>query len=230
MPQIKLVIESRLQAQVEEIRQSLQETELEAVRRHNATNELLSQLATANSCNGSVISKMVYKPSAVAELGSYASTCSCLKIKSYTSRSLYLGPVCVENSIMTDLPHERECPLFVANGKPSRRRTLSCTAIMKLLNSAIRLSFYTNTGAGGFAIGSSVTYFAVVDQETAPAFQVVWLLWECASHKSPRAYREFCLRAVLRKLQKTFSSGRASPTEVNIYGESLLHIVAHAVS
>ncbi|KAH7179844.1 uncharacterized protein B0J16DRAFT_309116 [Fusarium flagelliforme] len=46
IPQINLVIETRLQAQTENIRQALQEAEVAAIRRHCATTELLSQLTT----------------------------------------------------------------------------------------------------------------------------------------------------------------------------------------
>ncbi|CZS73453.1 unnamed protein product [Fusarium graminearum] len=49
IPQINLVLESQLQAQIKEIRQSFQEKESAAIRRHNTTNEMLSRLSTPYS-------------------------------------------------------------------------------------------------------------------------------------------------------------------------------------
>jgi hypothetical protein len=230
IPQINLVIGSRLQAQTEYIRHALQEAEAAAIRRHNATNELLSQLTTPNDGHVSVVDRLASKPSAMAELGSYISTCSCLARKSSISKTFHFGSFLFRDNIVTSKPHMEGCPLYVANLKSSRRRTLSFTGIMKSLNSAIQLTFCTKTGAGGFAINPSLMYFGVVDIHTAPAFQVLNLLEKCPAHVLQKGDHELCLKVVLRKLQEVFSTGRARPTDIDQNGQSLLHIMSQAVS
>lgn len=230
IPQINLVIESRLQAQTENIRQALQEAEVAAIRRHNATNKLLSQLTTPNDDRVSVVARLASRPSAIAELGSYISTCSCLARKSSTSQTYHFGSFLFTDNIVTKKSHIEGCPLYVANLKSSRRRNLSFTGIIKSLNSAIQLTFYTKTGAGGFAINPSLIYFGVVDMHTAPAFQILNLLGNCPVYELQNTDQEPCLKALLRKLQEAFGSGRARPTDVDQHGQSLLHILSHKVS
>lgn len=229
-PQINLVIESRLQAQVENIRQSLKETELAAIRRHNATNELLSRLTTPNGGYTSVVAKLASKPSVVAELGSYFSTCSCLVRKSTTSKNLHFGSFYLRDNIVTSKPHEEECPVYVANLKSSRRRTLSLTGIIKSVNSAIIVTFCAKTGAGGLSVSPSLTYFGVVNGNKAPAFRVLNSLLGVASYDTPKAHTLLYFKPVLRKLQEVFSLGRARPTDVDQHGWSLLHLMALQVS
>ncbi|CAG7564403.1 unnamed protein product [Fusarium equiseti] len=226
VPQINLIIESRLQAQMENIRQALQEVEVAAIWRHNATNELLSQLTTPNDGRVSVVAKLASKPSAIAELGSYISTCSCLVRKSSTSKHFRFGSFLFRDNIVTSKPHMEGCPLYVANLKSSRRRTLSFTGIIKSLNSAIQLTFCSKTGAGGFAINPSLMYFGVVDIHTAPAFQVLILLGKRSFFALQKRDQELCFKVVLRKLQEVFSSGRARPTDIDQHGQSLLHIMS----
>ncbi|KAI1050890.1 hypothetical protein LB507_009385 [Fusarium sp. FIESC RH6] len=226
IPQINLVIESRLQAQTENIRQALQEAEVAAIRRHNATNELLSQLTTPSDGRVSVVAKLASKPSAIAELDSYISTCSCVARKSSTAQTYHLGSFLFADNTVTIKSHKEGCPLYVAKLKSSRRRNLSFTGIIKSLNCAIQLTFRTKTGAGGFAINPSLMYFGVVDRYTAPAFQVLNQLRQGRVHEPQRTDLNICLKAVLRKLQEVFGSGRARPTDVDQYGKSLLHVLS----
>ncbi|RBR27088.1 uncharacterized protein FIESC28_00160 [Fusarium coffeatum] len=230
IPQINLVIESQLQVHMENIRQSLKDTGLTATRRHNATNEILSQLTTLNSGRVDVVAKLASKPSAIAELGSYISTCSCLVRKSSTAQTYHLGSFLFTDNIVTKESHIEGCPFYVADFKSSRRRTLSIAGIIKSLNCAIQLTFCTKTGAGGFAINPSLMHFGVVDKHTAPAFQVLDLLSQCPVYKPQEAEHCLCLEAVLRKLQEVFASGRARPTDIDQDGESLLHMLSYATN
>lgn len=230
IPQINLVIESRLQAHIEDIRESLQETELAAIRRHNATNKLLSQLATSSDGRVSVVAKLASKPSAIAELGSYISTCTCLARKSNTSKNLHFGSLHLKHNVVPNKAHGKECPLYVANLEPLRKRTITFTGIIKTMNIAIQLSFCAKTGAGGLAINPSLMYFGVVDGFTAPGFQVIRLLHNSLPYKCSETYYESCLKAVIRKLQELFGSGRARPTDIDQNGDSLLQMISDRVS
>jgi hypothetical protein len=136
----------------------------------------------------------------------------------------------MRDDVVTESPHQENCAFFVANLKSSQKRTLSFTGIAKLLNSAIQLSLCTTTGAGGFSISPSLRYFHIVDEKTAPAFQVLDLVWSYGGYKLSKTEQEFCLKAVLQKLQEIFRSGRANPTDVNQGGYSMLHSLARAVS
>lgn len=231
IPQINLVIESRLQAQTDEIRQVIQESEVAALRRHKAINELLSQLTTPNDGRVSVIAKLASRPSAIAELGSYMSTCSCLTRKSNTSKTFHLGSFRFRDNIVANKPHMEGCPLYVANLKSSQSRTLGFTGIIKSMNTAIQLTFCTKTGAGGLAINPSLMYFGVVDVSTAPAFRVLHLLPAERSVYNPQARdHRVCLKAVLRKLQEIYGSGRGRPTDIDEHGNSVLHMLSDVVS
>ncbi|CAG2012688.1 unnamed protein product [Fusarium graminearum] len=230
IPQINLVLESQLQAQIKEIRQSFQEKESAAIRRHNTTNEMLSRLSTPYSNHTHTVGKLVSRPGALAELASSTSACSCQAegssiVKQFRFCSLYL-----RDDVLADVFHQEECPFYVANMSCPKRRILRLTGIIKLLSSAFQLSLCTTTGAGGFSISPSLTCFEVVDDTKAPAFQVFISLWRCKGFNYSKTYQDLCLKAVLHKLQDLFRSRRAKPTDVNEDGMSYLHMLARAMN
>ncbi|KAF5232645.1 hypothetical protein FAUST_8677 [Fusarium austroamericanum] len=170
IPQINLVIESQLQGQMQEIRQSFQEKESAAIRRHETTNEMLSRLSTPYSNYNDMVQRLASKPSALAELASLTTACSC-------------------------------------QGKGSSIAKTSCFGSLRLRDDVV-----------------------VVDEETAPAFQIFGSLWRCQGFNYSRTYQDLCFKAVIQKLQDLFRSGRANPTDVNKDGMSLLHMLARAMN
>ncbi|KAL4728317.1 hypothetical protein ACLX1H_005060 [Fusarium chlamydosporum] len=139
IPQLELIIQSQLRAQMEEIRKSLQEVESTAVQRHNKPSTILSQLVTPDDNQATVVRKLASKPSTLAELTSTTLTCFCHARRSNTSRTFRFGSLYLRENVVTDMPHQVNCDFYVANVTPSRRRTILFTGIVRLLKSAIQL-------------------------------------------------------------------------------------------
>ncbi|PTD09906.1 hypothetical protein HYE67_006727 [Fusarium culmorum] len=230
IPHINLAIESQLRAQTEQMRQLFQKTEPADILRHSTTNTNLSRLAMPYGSHNHTVGNSASRRNIFADLTSLVPTCCCQLKKSTIVKSFNFGAVSLRDDMSTDLPHQKGCPFYVDNLAYSNRRITRLTAVVKSLNSAFQLSLCTTAGTGGFSISPSLTYFAVVDEKTAPAFRVFYSLWDCEEFNSSKKYQELCLEAVLRKLQVLFRSGRAKPTDVNEDGLSLLHMFSRAVS
>lgn len=98
-----------------------------------------------------------------------------------------------------------------------------------LLNRAIAVAFSMSSGAGGFSIGPSFTYYATVDEESAPAFRLLGIL-----ERSFIYYRWYgdlngIIELVSRKILSLFHERQASPTDMNSHNQSLLHLAGKAV-
>lgn len=232
IPQLELIIQSQLRAQTEEIRKSLQEVESTAVQRHNTTSTILSQLVTPDDNQATVVRKLASKPSTLAELTSTLFTCFCHARRSNTSKTFRFSSLYLRENVVTDMPHKVGCDFYVANVTPSRTQTVSFTGIVRLLKSAIQLSICTTTGAGGYSISPNLTYFQVVDDSTAPAFQVLSSLrpFQFFTFVPSKKQLDVYFEAMLEKLQELFGSGKAKPTDVSEHGSSLLHELAMNVS
>ncbi|KAF4962052.1 hypothetical protein FSARC_9842 [Fusarium sarcochroum] len=227
VPQVNLAIQTQLQAQMEEIRLSFQEAESAALRRNVEINELLSQLHLQDRKQIPAIYKLASQPSALASLAASTSACYCRAKRLRTRKTLNLGFLHLTDEMMSEIPHFKDCNYYTAYGKYSRTRTVRFTGLTKLINRAIDLTFCTTTGAGGFSISPSFTYFPMVDEERAPVFRVLSLLfqtgWELLDFDDSDSHSNKYFQAALHKLQDIFRSGKAGPTDMTSGGDSILH-------
>ena len=93
------------------------------------------------------------------------------------------------------------------------------------------MAFYLNTGAGGFGISSDLTYYATVDDKTAPVFQTMEILKKslCFS-ESPDWTNWVNLAEVgFKKIERLYAERKASPTDVNKDNQSVLHLASQYV-
>jgi hypothetical protein len=103
-----------------------------------------------------------------------------------------------------------------------------------LLSTAILATISINTGASGFSINPQLSFRAVVPSNS-PAFALFSLEYYGKS-PSYRSVGDQCLEfatddelleSIMPKLLRLFAERRASPTDVNEFGQSLLHVKPH---
>lgn len=132
--------------------------------------------------------------------------------------------------------HYEGCKYFRSNGdERSRVRGLRLTSFVK---TAIIVTFYTRTGAGGHSLGANLEYYATVDRETSPAFCVLSVLSKCAAmlpkrdiwQPHHRTQWESLIQAAIQKLEGLFRLGKAGAKDVDSFNRSLLHAAAELVS
>ncbi|UKZ68985.1 uncharacterized protein TrAtP1_010005 [Trichoderma atroviride] len=132
--------------------------------------------------------------------------------------------------------HYEGCKYFRSNGdERSRVRGLRLTGLVK---TAIIVTFYTRTGAGGHSLASNLEYYATVDRETSPAFRALSVLRKCKTMLPSRdillpdqqaQWERFTLAAI-RKLESLFRLGKAGAKDVDSFNRSLLHAAAELVN
>ena len=127
--------------------------------------------------------------------------------------------------------HHHSCPLFPksANTTEARVRLSSCG---RFLARAIEASISIKRGAGGSSI-SPVLQCAYVVHDKA-AFQLIDLDWPeshrdrmmytCDVDLSHLSHLEASLDRRIAKLQRLFKAGKASPYDVDLEGNTLLHV------
>ncbi|EXA33994.1 hypothetical protein FOVG_14858 [Fusarium oxysporum f. sp. pisi HDV247] len=152
------------------------------------------------------------------------SVCSCQSRCVRQSKRFALGPVHFAEEMLLNLCHEKDCVFSIMSSSYEKTRSIRFTGLASLLKKGIEVSFSTRARAGRFSIIPSFTYFSVVDQKVAPAFLVIFLLYDAGKLKNMNETRsEIILSAAQRKLQELFCSGRASPNDVTQDSSTLLH-------
>ncbi|KAF5977700.1 hypothetical protein FBULB1_6414 [Fusarium bulbicola] len=224
-PQINLMIKAHLDTQMDEIRASFQRAESAALQRHVQTAELLSHLRVDGQNPAQAVCRLTSKPSALYELASSACALPCRKRRLRTQRTFRMGSLSFKDEAVSHQNHLKDCDFYVEADDYWRERTLRFTGLTGLIGRAVELTLRTTTGAGGFSISPSVSYFAMVDEGNSPAFRVINLLVESrlGARWAMESYPGPLFESITRKLRSIFRSGRARPTDVNSRGYSLLH-------
>jgi hypothetical protein len=230
--QIDLMIKSHFKTQMDEIRASFQQVESAALQRHVQTAELLSRLSIDDQNPAQALYRLASRPSALYELASTASTCSCRAKRLRTQRTSRMGSLSFKDEIVSHKSHFRDCDFYVEANDYWRERTLRFTGLTGLIGRAVELTLRTTIGAGGFSISPSINYFAMVDEGNSPAFRVISLLVESrlGARWAMESYPGLLFESITRKLRSIFRSGRARPTDINSKGHSLLHHLTLTVS
>lgn len=136
--------------------------------------------------------------------------------------------------------HEPGCPAaYIRGADRSQKFVLRYTGFQTLLESVVQISFAMRSGAGAWSLSPNFTYYATVDERSAPAFQMVNMLqrsaWSTLSGNNRATIEELSLWArfvdvVLIDVLNLFRTGKASPLAVDSTNQSLLHHVASMVS
>jgi hypothetical protein len=158
------------------------------------------------------------------------SICSCQRRRVRQRKRFALGPVHFAEEMLSSICHEKGCVFFNLPSDYEKTRTIRFTGLASLLKKGIELSFSTRFRAGESIISPSFTYFPVVDEEVAPAFLVISVLYREGWLKNIDETRSrIILSAAQQKLQELFCTGRASPNDVTEDGDTLLHALAKSV-
>lgn len=114
----------------------------------------------------------------------------------------------------------------------SRHRSIGLKYLgaANLLSRAVNIAFSMSSGAGGFSIAPSFTYYATVDERTAPAFRLLDLLRRhLVSLETKEAHFQGIAQAVFGKIFMLYRERRASYTDVNFNNRTILHVVGDLV-
>ena len=129
--------------------------------------------------------------------------------------------------------HDENC--FIAPFAPAQHSLRVRSRVSaNWLRRIVQFTFSMTTGAGGFAISPSIATFQVVDRETSPAFRimdgVIRDVHDIDAYKHPMFGKvvfndlRVHIQSIKQILCEYFSSGVASPCEVDSNGENLLHV------
>lgn len=103
-----------------------------------------------------------------------------------------------------------------------------------VVNAALQLCFSATRGAGGFSISPWIAFHAVVDEKISPAFRLASLFDHIERHnckdREDMTARKMVSEAVLMQFLKLYMTGRESPSDVNIRGENVMHLLATDVA
>ena len=153
------------------------------------------------------------------------SCCSCVNLTRRRTTTYSIGRVDFFKTSVESSNHSVTCPLYI--------RTQATTILGfkmvyygRLLANTVRATISITTGAGGYSINPCLRFHAMVPN-SSPAF---WLLdWNILSNRltpppQPKEVSDY-FDFALRQLYDLFRDGRASPTDTNERGQTLLHVV-----
>ena len=107
--------------------------------------------------------------------------CLCSHRQRLQRNNVIFGSLVISHERVTE-EHLPGCPASQILGcrDQSEKIGLTFTGLRRLLNSAIKLSFAIPSGAGGWSLSPSFTYFPTVNAKNRPSFQSnvpAWLRW-----------------------------------------------------
>ncbi|KAI1748981.1 hypothetical protein F4782DRAFT_338738 [Xylaria castorea] len=126
--------------------------------------------------------------------------------------------------------HLPSCPLSRIDGeKRTTTVAIEYSGLKRLLQTSFVLSFADTHGAGGRSISPSFAYYPTVDEKTAPAFRIMrsamYMLVYMVRNGSENEIGDFAkvLQHCFDNVLILYSRGKASPMDLNSYGESIIH-------
>jgi hypothetical protein len=147
--------------------------------------------------------------------------CSCKIGKSHQSRTWSTEVLDLTRATSVSHIHKMGCPLS------TQRRSATVLAAKysyrsRFVTRLLSFSVSITSGAGGLSISPSLTFRATVS-DSSPAFSLFTDDSIVAfKGKSAESYCEW----VTRELYRLFREHKAYPTDVNVWGDNLLHVSA----
>ncbi|KAH6950862.1 hypothetical protein DER45DRAFT_579025 [Fusarium avenaceum] len=152
--------------------------------------------------------------------------CLCRKACSRRSRQQW-GPFIIENEMTFIDYHSPGCPLSTQQPlKQQTKRTLKFPIPFAndRWRTASQFSLFFTVGTGGMGFGQSLTWFETVDNDQSPSFQIVKkAMTYCLRFEGEES--ELLLISCYRRLRWCFANRRASITDVDQYGQSIVDII-----
>ena len=161
--------------------------------------------------------------------------CLCSHRQRLQCNNVIFGSLVISHERVTE-EHLPGCPAtqILTSRDQSEKIGLTFTRLRRLLNSAIQVSFALPSGAGGWSLSPSFTYYPTVNAKTDPAFRVMSLLRRAGCLPENPMTQEWwdktfvpsAVSVVLRLLRGNKTSARA----VDAKNKSLMHHLAKCVS
>ncbi|KAI0971850.1 hypothetical protein F4678DRAFT_78532 [Xylaria arbuscula] len=158
--------------------------------------------------------------------------CLCRPLRKAAHYQQNWGQLAFLHRVSSTRRHLPDCPLSQIDTETrSSKFTVEYFGLTKLFQTAFALSFTSTRGAGGRSISPGFTYYPTVDYDVAPAFRVMFLagrfIW----------FNENWNETAIRTLQccydaifELYRRKKASPKDITLYGESLMHKMQHKLS
>lgn len=160
--------------------------------------------------------------------------CTCPRLQSaMKSKWIQMGHASFSGEWET-VAHWAGCPMAKMASKERIAIGFKYNGLIRMLKTAVNVSFSMTSGAGGFSISPNFTCSPTVDANLDPAFRIVTLigvslisdaLWR-VKDTTPRSFVVACMR----KLIRLFNDRKACATAVNSQNMSLMHYAIMAVS
>ncbi|KAL2159562.1 hypothetical protein VTH06DRAFT_2131 [Thermothelomyces fergusii] len=181
--------------------------------------------------------RLVSKPAALRQLCDTTNelsdvVCSCPRRRYLRRNDRTWWFLTVSSEMSAEQQHLPDCRYARRPGaEQTRTMAVGYTGLRRLLKTAVRVSFSMRTGAGGWSISPSFSYYPTVDTSRAPAFRMITLLLDCAeSSLGLPPFFEKLTKIVLAKVFELLETGKASPRAVDSKNKSLLHHMANLIS
>jgi len=121
--------------------------------------------------------------------------------------------------ISSSRSHHQSCPLY-SNCEQERTFSLNLSYCGTLLAATVRATLTMTRGAGGFSINPGLSYSRIVPSDS-PAFALLDAWTD--DIVSTQELQE-CFDRLLRQLSSLYSERKASPHDVDQYGNTALHV------
>ncbi|KLP09066.1 uncharacterized protein Y057_3342 [Fusarium fujikuroi] len=227
-------ITGAIQSYMEQTQLAIRQADAAARERAEATNKLIMDLQIREPGPESTILCLRAKSSPPTSLSNSGAFCSCRGQRLRTYRGGSYGPLYVFHESITVVKHENNCQLYAPVSEFERSQGLRVAFSNVLIKGALQLCFYTKKGAGGFSISPGLAFSPIVDRHHARAWDLLSYGSYCVvcafNQLRPAATTEAMFRVILSKLRLFFSSRMASPMEVDIENNSLLHELAKLIN
>ncbi|KAM0796422.1 hypothetical protein BDR22DRAFT_893275 [Usnea florida] len=153
------------------------------------------------------------------------SYCSCATLTRRKAATYSIGRVDFFKTFVESSSHSVTCPLYIRT-EATTTVGLKMVYYGRLLANTVRATVSIATGAGGYSINPSLKFHAVVTDDS-PGFRLLQtenFKERCRTTPAPqsKAVSDY-FESALQQLYELFKDGRASPTDVNVYGMNLLH-------
>lgn len=126
--------------------------------------------------------------------------------------------------ISSSRSHHQNCPLY-SECEQEKVLSLNLSYRGTLLAATVKATLTMTRGAGGFSINPGLSYSGVVPLD-APAFELLQI--DVEEMTSIEELQE-CFDKRIRQLSRLYSERKASPHDVDQYGNTVLHVSSDAV-
>ncbi|KAJ3571170.1 hypothetical protein NPX13_g5471 [Xylaria arbuscula] len=108
--------------------------------------------------------------------------------------------------------------------------TVTYNGLRRLFQKAFAISLVSSVGAGGRSISPIFTYYPTIDRKTAPAFRILTLAEEMIDYSDNQDDQMKALKLCFQSVFILYNQRRASPKDLDMYGQSLMHLAVSIFS